>query len=103
LKTREYTAVITTLPEFTRFFNSLPPEKRSRAVLTEKMQLIGHAYNSLVEIREVLLGIKIRQKSKIHDIHQNDAVAKTVARFAEAAQKWNQRVNERDKLISLGL
>src|ERR1051325_10465744 len=68
LKTREYTAVITTLPEFTRFFNSLPADKRSRAVLTEKMQLVVHAYNSLIEIREVLLGIKIKRKSKIHRV-----------------------------------
>jgi hypothetical protein len=103
LKTREYTAVITTLPEFTRFFNSLPAEKRSRAVLTEKMQLVAHAYNSLVEIREVLLGIKIKRKSQTHTVFQNQKVKEIVARFAEEAKRWNERVNERDKLISVGL
>lgn len=102
LKTREYTAVIATLPEFTRFFNSLPPEKRSRPVLTEKMQLVGRAYDSLVAIREVLLGIKVKQKANIHTIHQNAKVIEIVARFAEEAQKWNERVNDRDNLISQG-
>jgi hypothetical protein len=103
LRTPEYTAVISNLAEFTRFHNSLPPEKRSQATMTQKINLVRQAYASLVEIREVLLGVKIKKKSKIHAINQNDAVAKTVARFAQEAQKWNERVNERDKLISQGL
>jgi len=103
LKTRDYVAVISSLPEFIRLIALVDPEKRSRALLSDKIALVRQTYQSLLTIREELLGIKVKRKSDIDQIHKNEHIQAALARLSEEHQKWSDRSGERERLVSMGL
>jgi len=100
LKTREYTAVIATIPEFVRFCSNIVAEERSFAMVSDKINLIRDAYNSLDAIREELLDAKVNKKKEVRKLHENQSIKASLTQFSRKSQEWNERSSERDRLIS---
>jgi hypothetical protein len=100
LKTKEYTALIATLPEFTRLYSNIEPEKRIAPVLSDKINLVRDGYNSLATIRQELLEAKVNKKKEVRKLHENQSIKNTLTQFAQQSQRWNERNLDRDRLIS---
>jgi hypothetical protein len=102
LKTEDYTAVIATLPEFVRFYINIEPEKRSFAVMSEKLGLIREAYLSLKTIRQELLECKVKKKADVRGLDEKASIKDTLKKFAQEVQTWSERTPERNRLIDEG-
>jgi hypothetical protein len=102
LKTDDYTALIATLPEFVRLYTNIEPEKRSLAVMSEKLGLIRQAYLSLKTIREELLDCKVKKKADVRKLNQKESISEALKKFSQEGQRWSERTSERNRLIDQG-
>lgn len=102
LNTDDYTALITTLPEFVRLYANIEAEKRSFAVMREKLGLIREAYLSLKTIRQELLECKVRRKADLRTLYEKASIKDTLKKFAQAGQRWSERTSDRNRLIDEG-
>lgn len=102
LKTTAYTQVTSLLPGNVSFFISLPSEKRSKVLLTEKIAFIRAAYESLVNIRQELLNISIKRKSQVHSLNQNEILRRLIADFENVSEKYVKNTEIRGALIDMG-
>jgi hypothetical protein len=102
LRTKTYTQVTCLLPGTIRFFIDLPSEKRSKVLLTEKINFIRTAYESLLSVRQQLLNFSINEKSKVHTVSKNAPLRHIVDEFEKYSEEYIQRTEIRGALIDLG-
>ncbi|PYS61415.1 MAG: hypothetical protein DMF76_11120, partial [Acidobacteria bacterium] len=88
LKTTTYTQITSLLPGNVSFFISVPSEKRSKVLLTEKITFIRAAYESLVNVRQELLNVSIKRKSQVHSLNQNEILRGLIADFENFSEKY---------------
>lgn len=102
LKTKTYTQVTCLLPGNVRFFVEIPFEKRSKVLLTERIQFIRAAYESLVSVRQELLNVTIKRKSQVHNLDKNESLRRLIAQFESFSAEYIQRTELRGDLTDLG-
>jgi len=102
LKTTTYTQITSLLPGNVSFFISLPSEKRSKVLLTEKINFIRAAYESLVNVRQELLNVSIKRKSQVHSLNQNEILRGLIAYFENFSEKYIKDTEIRGALIDMG-
>ena len=102
LKTTTYTQITSLLPGNVSFFISVPSEKRSKVLLTEKITFIRAAYESLVNVRQELLNVSIKRKSQVHSLNQNEILRGLIADFENFSEKYIKNTEIRGDLIEMG-
>lgn len=69
-------------------------------MVSDKINLIRDAYNSLDAIREELLDTKVNKKKEVRKLHENQSIKASLTQLSRKSQEWNERSSERDRLIS---
>lgn len=88
LKTEAYTQIASLLPGNVTFIISVPFEKRSTDLLEQKIKFIRTAYESLMSVRQELLNVRIKRKSQVHSLNQNEILRRLIADFETFSAKY---------------
>jgi hypothetical protein len=102
LKIPDITASVSILNDNVILFRSMPPENRSLALMQSTVTRLQDTYNHLEELRETLLDIKVKRKSDIHKIKDNQKVITTLANLRRVYEEWLAKTAERSGLIRKG-
>ncbi len=101
--TNLYTAITLNLYDELLFFENLPAEKRSKALISDKLGVIRNACKSLTDIRDELLLVKVKKKSDTNRFQGDEKIQAILENCGKTVQNWLGRSKKRENLIAKDL
>ena len=103
LGTNAFTAITANLYDHLVLTMNIDSSKRSKALISDKLGIIQNACSALLDIRRELLARRPTKKTQMYDIQFDPSVMSRIASFKTAVDRWAERANTREQLISRGL
>lgn len=96
------TALVFDVGNLTSSMSQLPTTSRSKTLLHAAKSRRETAYKHLASLRVELLKIRVKRKSDIYSVHQNERIQSILRKIDESNQTWLDGTSERLGHISQG-